>query len=400
MAAYLPARGRVDYELRRTVDEILHHFVASRSANLRRRGFLFTIIVCARPIDVTYQPIPVLYMSAVSENSQGHSSKSASVEEVQDGEQPSAAGPSIAGQAKLPEKTISCVSCRKRKLKCDRVKPKCGTCTRLRHDCEFPERRRNLGTKRRNIKELEARLAQVETQLISESKHTATATTTSAPGGEADWGMDMNLDLDDGLLNPSFNISQSAFGVPEPAPMILGGDFGSYDLIGLGLQEPLPPQDMMDELYIPSHSYITCKTNNDRHQIYFEKHHPTMPMMHKLRYYASLDRAPHMRPPICLRYAMWTVAASLSEKYSSFEDILYERARRYIQDAEMKVGPSLPGTFPLLLNIIGTRRNFRLCILCPSLVSDRYLRGCEDILLTCVDERGTDGSPRSNVGSA
>jgi hypothetical protein len=38
---------------------------------------------------------------------------------------------------------------------------------------------------------------------------------------------------------------------------------------------------------------------------------------------------------------MWAIAASLSEKYSAFEDILYERARRYIQDAEMKVSPSL-----------------------------------------------------------
>lgn len=33
-----------------------------------------------------------------------------------------------------------------------------GTCNRLRHDCEYPERRRNLGSKRRNMKELEARL--------------------------------------------------------------------------------------------------------------------------------------------------------------------------------------------------------------------------------------------------
>lgn len=57
------------------------------------------------------------------------------------------------------EKTISCVSCRGRKLKCDRVKPKCGTCTRLRHNnCEYPERRRNAGTRRRNMKDLEARL--------------------------------------------------------------------------------------------------------------------------------------------------------------------------------------------------------------------------------------------------
>ena len=62
-------------------------------------------------------------------------------------------------KATIPiERTISCVSCRRRKLKCDRAKPKCGTCSRLRHECEYPERRRNLGSKRRNIKELEARL--------------------------------------------------------------------------------------------------------------------------------------------------------------------------------------------------------------------------------------------------
>lgn len=64
----------------------------------------------------------------------------------------------MTGDAKAPEKTISCTSCRKRKLKCDRIKPSCGTCSRLRHDCEYPERRRNLGSKRRNMKELEARL--------------------------------------------------------------------------------------------------------------------------------------------------------------------------------------------------------------------------------------------------
>lgn len=75
------------------------------------------------------------------------------------------------------EKTISCVSCRKRKLKCDRVKPKCSTCTRLRHECEYPERRRNLGSKRRNMKELEARLgAPFRGQLAG------TMLTSSSPG--------------------------------------------------------------------------------------------------------------------------------------------------------------------------------------------------------------------------
>jgi hypothetical protein len=166
-----------------------------------------------------------------------------------------------------------------------------------------------------------------------------------------DWnsiGMGMNLDLeldDDGLLDPPFDISQPVLGFSATAPTMPTDYFGSYELIGLGLQEPLPPQDMMDEL----------------HTIYFEKYHRTMPMMHKLRYYASLDRAPHMRPPICLRYAMWTVAASLSDKYSSFEAIFYERTRRYLQDAEMKVKPMGNLLLLPLKRYRGTEKRLLLC---------------------------------------
>ena len=63
-----------------------------------------------------------------------------------------------------------------------------------------------------------------------------------------------------------------------------------------------------------------------------------MPMIHKLRYLAAMKLAPLARPPVCLRYAMWTVAASVSDKYAAYEEVLYERARKYVQEAEMKVG--------------------------------------------------------------
>ena len=111
-----------------------------------------------------------------------------------------------------------------------------------------------------------------------------------------------------------------------------------------------------------------------RHEIYFEIYHPQLPMIHKFRYYASLDRAPHMRPPICLRYAMWTMAASFSDKYRAYEDILYERARKYIEAAEMKVGLAAICTIQLL-TVIGTRRAVPLSISCPDLESLRYFRG-------------------------
>ena len=57
-------------------------------------------------------------------------------------------------------KRIACVICRKRKLKCDGVRPKCATCARLGHDCQYDEVRRKSGPKRGYVKDLEARLGQ------------------------------------------------------------------------------------------------------------------------------------------------------------------------------------------------------------------------------------------------
>lgn len=127
-----------------------------------------------------------------------------------------------------------------------------------------------------------------------------------------------------------------------------GGDF-PWEMIGLGLEEPLPPQETIDEL----------------HQIYFEKIHPSMPMIHRYRYLAAMNlyvllppffshpasvgisefclvsleimetdfsfRAPSQRPPVCLRYAMWTMACSITDKYADLKDLFYQRARKYVE---------------------------------------------------------------------
>jgi hypothetical protein len=52
----------------------------------------------------------------------------------------------------------------------------------------------------------------------------------------------------------------------------MGGDF-SWDMIGLGLEEPLPPQETIDQL----------------HQVYFDTVHPSIPMVHKSRYLMAMN---------------------------------------------------------------------------------------------------------------
>ena len=49
-----------------------------------------------------------------------------------------------------------------------------------------------------------------------------------------------------------------------------------------------------------------------------------------------MNLAPHMRPPICLRYAMWCLACSITEKYFGLQEHFYIRARKYAEIDEMK----------------------------------------------------------------
>ncbi|KAL9038019.1 MAG: hypothetical protein Q9180_003390 [Flavoplaca navasiana] len=59
-------------------------------------------------------------------------------------------------------------------------------------------------------------------------------------------------------------------------------------------------------------------------------------MLHPYRYRASMGLAPHMRPAVCLRYAIWCLAAKLSDKYFNHHDVFYRRARKYAEIDEMK----------------------------------------------------------------
>jgi hypothetical protein len=63
-----------------------------------------------------------------------------------------------------------------------------------------------------------------------------------------------------------------------------------------------------------------------------------MPAIHPARYLAacSLPGASRLRPPHCLCYAIWALAAMTSETYRPFHDIFYRRARKYADLDEMK----------------------------------------------------------------
>ncbi|KIW52422.1 hypothetical protein PV05_08058 [Exophiala xenobiotica] len=228
-------------------------------------------------------------------------------------------------------KRIACILCRKRKLRCDGNKPSCGTCSRLNHHCEYSEERKKSGPKRGYVKLLEQRLKQVENLL--ESRDTPAESTSQAsrpstiPAPESYPSM-ASLDIPNlgtsgdtsmsGMIDPTFT-DPALNGIQDFAGMNVSDDF-SWEMIGLGLEEALPSRDVIDEL----------------NEIYFEKVHPSMPMIHKARFLSSMDLAPHMRPAVCLRYAMWTHACIITPKYSAYTEHFYARARKYAEADEMR----------------------------------------------------------------
>ncbi|KAF2088922.1 hypothetical protein K490DRAFT_38482 [Saccharata proteae CBS 121410] len=227
-------------------------------------------------------------------------------------------------------KRIACVLCRKRKLKCDGQRPSCGTCKRLSHDCAYDEVRKKSGPKRGYVKALEARLQQVETMLKTQDVEPAQDTQDPATlFADRPRAPSMNNESPGGhVMNPDPQLFQTDNSSPKEFPAMNDGsmDTGSgsnpfsWEMIGLGLDEALPQQDVINELT----------------QLYFDKVHPTFPMIHRPRFLAAMNLAPHMRPPICLRYIMWCFAASQTEKYSALQEHFYYRARKYAQQDEMK----------------------------------------------------------------
>ena len=245
-------------------------------------------------------------------------------------------------------KRIACVLCRKRKLKCDGARPSCSTCKRLAHDCQYDEVRKKSGPKRGYVKLLEARLQQVETLLKTQdppeppqprpqpqqAPNVSQTTSSTAPGvvpvpismglGTEPVASLVDFSMPTSAPTNNFMDDFSTSNLGSFQDTTMGNEFAGesfpWEMVGLGLEEPLPDQGTIDDL----------------HRIYFEKVHPSCPIIHRPRYLATCNLNHQMRPPIALRYAMWTMAASVADRYEGLAEHFYLRTRKYLQADEMR----------------------------------------------------------------
>ncbi|KAL2127491.1 hypothetical protein VTI74DRAFT_10634 [Chaetomium olivicolor] len=226
------------------------------------------------------------------------------------------ASASAAAAAAPAHEPLACVSCRARKLKCDRQKPVCARCAKAGGECVYPESRRKPAFKRRNVRELEERLAQVEGLLKNVGKQRASYSGWSEDSSPSAFGVEPSRPD-----RPQGSPQEGAWVPLSPTDSPAGGDNAHFgELLGLGQFESLPPFEMIEEL----------------HRVFFATQQLFMPIVHPGNYYRAFHSPPHMRPPMSLQYAIWTLAANGHSKYGCYHDALYQRARHYLEADELK----------------------------------------------------------------
>ncbi|KAI1417768.1 fungal-specific transcription factor domain-containing protein [Hypoxylon sp. FL1857] len=130
-----------------------------------------------------------------------------------------------------------------------------------------------------------------------------------------------NLSFDDGAAFSFQQDPATAFSTGNLAAQGQDNPPFNGELIDLGgIFESLPPFEMMEEL----------------NRVFFERHQHLIPIIHPSRYLQAFYSAPHMKPPMCLQYAIWALAATGHPKYGAYSEVFYRRARQYADSDEMK----------------------------------------------------------------
>ncbi|KAF2754943.1 hypothetical protein EJ05DRAFT_468747 [Pseudovirgaria hyperparasitica] len=205
---------------------------------------------------------------------------------------------------------LSCGQCRRRKTKCDRVRPECGACHEAGTACVYHDSKKR-GPKKGQLQALRDRIALLEGQLARRPQSHDLPQGTQGTSPDISCGSLGTTDTDTSgtdmlLLDNMFNdLSQEGPMCAEPSAMQLETLF-----------LPIPIPDYQIE------------------QLFFDRVYPSAPIIHKHHY--LLWASQKDPPPACnsLRLAMRASAAAFSAQYESIGELLYHEAIQYLESLD------------------------------------------------------------------
>ncbi|KAL6788086.1 hypothetical protein J3E68DRAFT_415971 [Trichoderma sp. SZMC 28012] len=92
----------------------------------------------------------------------------------------------------------------------------------------------------------------------------------------------------------------------------------------------------LNELEYSDDEIPPLKVQEELNRTFFSNQYHAIPVVHPGRYYEACYSEPSRRPPWCLQYAIWALGANGHSIYDSHALALYEKARKYAEEDEMK----------------------------------------------------------------
>ncbi|KAI1410605.1 hypothetical protein F5Y13DRAFT_181286 [Hypoxylon sp. FL1857] len=237
----------------------------------------------------------------------------------------------------------ACEECRRRKVRCDRQQPSCGLCLSSGVQCQVTTPRPPRGPKRGYLKALQARIGMLyNTDTITISPEDTTIDGLTFNDHPITW--DFPITTDDGTtLN---DLCQgTAPGTASGGSSLDGGSVHTSTSPIQGFETPTDGVGFSDAILGRKMSElsdgmdginISTLMQAELNQLYFDRVHSFAPVLHQRRYFSWARSIGKTEAQSCLRYAMWTLASSVSAHYQNIGDTLYRYTRRSLESLDSK----------------------------------------------------------------
>ncbi|KAJ5593791.1 hypothetical protein N7537_010695 [Penicillium hordei] len=199
----------------------------------------------------------------------------------------------------------ACQYCRNKKLKCDARQPQCGTCLASGVECIRSTHSRKRGSRKDHMKVLQDRIDVLE----QDARKARSSFTPDL--------VDMDFHMQSFDLPTEYDPFENISDVPpfsesmDPLPPLILDD----------KSDNVQPHHSIQPISFPGPSLDVSDLMD---QLYLERTHHLAPILHRQHYFSWTRSPTKTEAQVCLQYAMWTLAGSLSSQLQHVCESFYQ----------------------------------------------------------------------------
>ncbi|RAL11873.1 fungal specific transcription factor domain-containing protein [Aspergillus homomorphus CBS 101889] len=224
----------------------------------------------------------------------------------------------------------ACEECRRRKVRCDRRRPQCQVCFETGIECKINTTRLPRGPRKGQLRTLRTRIAALERCLADQHPEINHPMASLFDGTVLDCDSEEDPPRDFSSLSDPIPVSVPLSTLPD-AVLASGEEQEQCErdiqptISSTKVQSPRTPESLPRTTGL-----VSELMRAELDQLYFDRVHPFAPILQRWRYHVWARQPKKSDSQVCLQYAMWAVAASLSAQFQALRESLYSESRRIL----------------------------------------------------------------------